>query len=624
MIIFSRRAVAPFALGVGTLLAAVLALGSPGCTPNKSRNQDVCASDGDCAPSTCDMGTHRCNSGDAGVAGTGSGGSSTGGATNGGAGGGAGSGGATNGGAGQGGGGNGGGGTGGKKTGCSSKLDCVSTPTTPICDTSTATCVGCLDSSTCVAPTAACDPMKKQCVGCIDTATCATPTPQCDVTADVCVECLKNEDCPTAAKHFCSATNVCVSCSDAAAGTNSNVCATNTAHPVCSATSGACVDCTTHADCKGPTAPVCASEACVSCAMGATDACKTKDKDHPVCNALTGGCVECGMDADCKDGTKPFCSAAGACVPCAMVPVGDSCAMLSAMTSVCAPSGACVQCVKNSDCLSATPVCNLNNNSCIACTADTDCAGRTGPGVCMSHLDGRCATDIETIYVQNNSATCSDSGGTAGGTAAGPFCSMQAAVPQVSGARDLIVVRGTVSGSTTAVTAAVSIIGQGGGAILGSVNPALHIGSGAAYARDLMLTSAGSVGLQADVGSTVRLEHLAVTNNMGSGIALNGGGILLDGAGFDIRNTTVTNNGPGTYNLITSWGGILINAPPMAGPKQLRSVTVQANNGGGISCTAAVDGMGVLASDNTNTPTQIAAACGFSSCGTAGSSCGAQ
>jgi len=238
----------------------------------------------------------------------------------------------------------------------------------------------------------------------------------------------------------------------------------------------------------------------------------------------------------------------------------------------------------------------------------------------MSHLDGRCASAKETIYVQNNT-TCADGTGTSAGSAGTPLCSMQPATALASATRDLIVVRGTVSGATGAFASSVSIVGQSSGTIAGTVNPALHVSAGTTYVRDLKLSTFDSIGLQADSGSTVRLEHVLVTGNAGQASDAKGGGILLDGAAFDIRNTTVTSNGPGTFSG-GLWGGILVNNPPASGPKSLQLVTVQGNNPTGISCTGAISGTGVSATGNSSL--DIVSACGVTACGAASTSCGAQ
>jgi len=238
----------------------------------------------------------------------------------------------------------------------------------------------------------------------------------------------------------------------------------------------------------------------------------------------------------------------------------------------------------------------------------------------MSHLDGRCASNSETIYVQNSSS-CSDAGGTSGGTSTVPYCSMQPATGAVSATRDLVVVRGTVGGATVGFASSVSIVGQSSATIVGSVNPALHIASGTTYARDLKLTAGDAVGLQADTGSTVQLNHLLVTGNAGMAADTRGGGILLDGAAFDISNTTVTSNGPGALGG-TTWGGILVNNPPSGGPKSLRLLTVQNNNPVGVACSATITGTGVLSTGNTSV--EITPACMVTSCSAASTTCGAQ
>ena len=102
-----------------------------------------------------------------------------------------------------------------------------------------------------------------------------------------------------------------------------------------------------------------------------------------------------------------------------------------------------------------------------------------------------------------------------------------------------------------------------------------------------------------------------------------GGGILLNGAAFDIENTTITGNGPGQFTTGAVWGGILVNKPPAAGPTTLKFLTVQANQEIGVDCSAPVSGAdGVLASLNAGF--DIISTCGFSSCGMASMTCGAQ
>jgi hypothetical protein len=228
----------------------------------------------------------------------------------------------------------------------------------------------------------------------------------------------------------------------------------------------------------------------------------------------------------------------------------------------------------------------------------------------MSHVDGHCAVDSETIYVVNR-AGCSDTGAA---TSAAPLCSMNG-VQLALGTRTVVVVRGSSASANGAIGLSggklVSIVGQNAGAITGTMAPALWI-SGDTYARDLKLSSMTTAVL-ANSGATLRLNHVSVVNSPG-------GGLLLDGAAFDIRNTIVTGNGPGISGA-TVWGGILINNPPAAGPARLQLLTVQ-NNTVGIACSATVTGTGVLASGSAS-GVNIATTCGFTSCGAASATCGA-
>src|SRR6185312_3343580 len=117
-----------------------------------------------------------------------------------------------------------------------------------------------------------------------------------------------------------------------------------------------------------------------------------------------------GMSFSCSTckGANPICDLdAGACRACTD---STACLALDAGTNVCVPEdagaskGMCVDCVSNSDCpLKTKPICV--SNACAPCVADSDCAG-TGPGVCIH--DGHCATDDETIYVQQDTSICND------------------------------------------------------------------------------------------------------------------------------------------------------------------------------------------------------------------------
>jgi len=611
-----KRAVSP---SLGVLFTAFLVLvAGPGCKPNTRDNPMGCMLyPGDMCPGGQHCDNFRCVADDAGAAGQGVGGDGSGGA---GVGGDAGTSG-TAGGAGAGGGTTGLGGTpadggmDGPSNHCTANTQCADKTGTTACNLTSNLCVECVDDTTCGGTKPACDTAKNSCVACTSTnaSACSGTTPVCDPTQHLCVECTGDSDCKTPEKSFCSK-NQCVGCTDG------NACkARDLSKPVCGA-SGACVACDTDKDCGGTT-PFCGSQkSCVPCKQAPQNSsCAGLSSATPVCGD-SGACVQCGKDMDCAGSpTTPFCSDAGACVSCGSPLAPRTCAMLAPTKPLCSTAtGACVECLGNNDCPDAKAVCS-SSNTCGVCTADTDCVNR-GPGVCMSHLDGRCASTKETIYVQNTT-NCADATGATAGSATAPLCSMQPATSLASAMRDLIVVRGTVSGATGAFASNVSIVGQNSGTIAGTVNPALHVSAGTTYARDLKLSTFDSMGLQADGGSTVQLEHLLVTGNAGQASDAKGGGILLDGAAFDIRNTTVTSNGPGTFSG-GLWGGILVNSPPSSGPRSLKQVTVQGNNPTGISCTSAISGTGVSASSNTSL--DIVSACGISACGSASSSCGAQ
>jgi hypothetical protein len=424
-------------------------------------------------------------------------------------------------------------------------------------------------------------------------------TPVC--AAGRCVACALDTHCGDPVKRFCEM-NICVDCV-AAPGS----CATKGGDKKHCGSNGACVECLESTQCTTTGKGFCVANSCVGCA-GAPGACKAP---IPVCDETGGTCVECTAASHCSDPAKPFC-AANKCVPCNMAPAGQTCAMLAAARPVCGPMGACVECNAPADCMAAPkPICQAN--MCVACTGDAQCATKLGasPGVCLAHLDGRCATEADTIHVR------AGNGCGALGTMAQPACTLDAARALINDSRRLVLVHGPVEGFDWTLPAGgpVSIIGQHSAAVSGGARVGARFsGTGEVYMRDMTVSYSMLQGIVAGQGTTLRLDRMTVQTN-------GGGGILLDGARFDIRNTLVTDNGPGQYGAQIFWGGILVQSPPAGGPARLERVSAVSNRQVGISCSAAIEGTGVLASGNPG-GVEATPACGLNLC-MAGAGCGA-
>jgi hypothetical protein len=355
---------------------------------------------------------------------------------------------------------------------------------------------------------------------------------------------------------------------------------------VCEVDSGTCVGCLASTDCSGAT-PACDTntKTCVGC-LSSTDC----SGATPACSTNTKTCVGCLASTDCS-GATPACNT---------------------------DTKTCVECLSNVDCgAAAKPICDTAHHTCVKCTSDAECVGKLGadPGVCMAHEDGRCAAATEAIFVQQTSL-CSDASPTAG-TPGMPYCTMGPVMQRLgTGAIDLVIVRGTVTAGTwtfTGATGEVSIVGQQSAFIASAASPALAMASGQLYVRDVKASSSASLCLSAK-GGTLRLEHVTVDSCLK-------GGILLDGAAFDIRDTTVTNNGPGTQGT-TLWGGVLVSSLPAAGTTGLTLVTIQGNKQIGLTCAGGIQGTGVLATGNTGG--DVNPYCNVSACAAAGPTCGAQ
>jgi hypothetical protein len=388
---------------------------------------------------------------------------------------------------------------------------------------------------------------------------------------------------------------------------------------------GMCVGCLTNSDCTTPQAPICNTSAgmCQPCAD--SNACATKDSTKPVCvttattTLMKGMCVGCLMDTHCTTPQTPICSLdTGTCEGCDAAGT-NACTTKDTNKPVCVKTatgglakGTCVGCLMNSDCNGAppsTPICK--SNSCAGCTADTDCSGM-GAGICVK--DGHCATIAETIYVKNDTASCTDAPSVSAnaGTSAQPFCTMQPVTMYLSPARDLVIVSGLVSGATWSyndnVTGGLlSIVGQLGAQIASSASPGFSLQGGNVYIRGVSFSPSGSIGIKS-TGGAITLYGVTVDGCMG-------GGIFLSGTTFDIENTTVTNNGPGAQG--TSGG---VNISTAGAGSKLNLVTIENNKQIGITCDTAIAATGVLVMSNTGG--DIANSCKFSSC-SMGAGCGA-
>ena len=237
-----------------------------------------------------------------------------------------------------------------------------------------------------------------------------------------------------------------------------------------------------------------------------------------------------------------------------------------------------------------------------------------GSEICIE--DGHCATIAETIYVKNDTSSCSDTPSISAnaGTSAQPFCSMQPITMYLSPTRDLVVVSGIVSGATWSYNNNVtggqlSLVGQLGAQIASSASPGFSLQGGNVYVRGVKFSPSGSIGIKS-TGGAITLSGVTVSGCMG-------GGIFLSGTTFDIENTTVMNNGPGPQG--TS-GGMSISTAGTG--SKLNLVTIENNNPIGITCDNTVQGTGVYAMGNS--ASDIAKLCGFTPCMTLGAGCGAQ
>jgi hypothetical protein len=233
----------------------------------------------------------------------------------------------------------------------------------------------------------------------------------------------------------------------------------------------------------------------------------------------------------------------------------------------------------------------------------------------MAHDDGRCATNAETIFVENVTGKCNNASGA--GSTAMPYCALQEGINAAkAGGKAMVVLRGPEAVDRVQYTGAgkLALVGQANALLGPGAGVGLIVSGGELYARGLTIEGGTKQAVEVGIGAKLQLENSKVTNNKQGGILVNGGTLVL-------RNSTVSGNGPGDFmGMGIFWGGIRMQSPAVG--TSLEKVSVVNNNNTGISCSAAVTGSGVSVSGNVGI--DIAPTCGFSSCGAASATCGAQ
>jgi hypothetical protein len=335
------------------------------------------------------------------------------------------------------------------------------------------------------------------------------------------------------------------------------------------------------------------SDAGPTCFHGTCKRCQGANECKPsqFCAIDAGRCVECTETDGCLDTpASPICLQ-NRCAPC---PDDAACARKYPTLPACDMSGACVECTEDKHCPTATkPICDVQAKRCVPCTADSQCVKKLGqdPGVCLAHLDGRCATVDETVFVQQIT-NCSTTVG-AGGAPMMPYCLAQDGITSaVAGGKPLVVMRGPVDRWTfSSTTKPLSVVGQMGAKVVGA-GVGVRVSAGDIYLRNLIVSVSGAIGtgVVAENGAILRMNRCSVINN-------GAGGISVNNAGFDIVNTVIAGNDGGESVPGTTFGGVYLSAA--AGkPQRFLNNTIVGNKAPGLYCTGTYPVKGLLANGN--------------------------
>lgn len=303
--------------------------------------------------------------------------------------------------------------------------------------------------------------------------------------------------------------------------------------------------------------------------------------DKPVCAG--GVCVQCDADTHCAANPNQSFCVGNVCVGCAMA-AAQACSTRSKSAPVCGPAGACVECTSSSQCAEgANPICEAQK--CTPCTSDSQCAAKLGPnpGICMSHQDGRCASDSETIYIENKNG-CAQAVEPSAGSLLRPYCSPKLASQALSLTRRVIVIRGITAGGfswkANSFESQVTMVGQQQAAISPGVDIGVQVSVGDLVARDLTVRNGEDLGMSVDQGGVLRLGRVRIENNARGGLR------VVGGSGYDVVNSTLLRNGGQRDPLVGFFGGAFLEAPGLQKPRRFMFNTVFENRDKGIICTA--------------------------------------
>ncbi len=284
----------------------------------------------------------------------------------------------------------------------------------------------------------------------------------------------------------------------------------------------------------------------------------------------------CGIDA------MPGCSTNDQCV---------------APRAVCDPAlRTCVQCLRDqaAACTGGAPICS-EDNSCRACQSHDECA----TGACLP--DGQCASPDDVSFVEPS------------GT--GEDCLRAAPCDKVSKGvakgRRYVLVRGTVEDNVTINGRQVTLLGAPGARLWATSGNVIHIlGPSTVEIRDLRIghtSRISTTGIVVDMASSanVLIERARIENHIFGGIQAQGGQLALhrsvissNAAGgvrvssnvtaFTIRNNVVQFNGESFPPTPSSFGGIEVSLPGVAGRVELNTIVLNradgAQNAAGLAC----------------------------------------